>query len=172
MSAELFEYGIQTEDSDIRAHVSVVNKTIYAYQTFKGVEAVEKYKPKEAYAGQPNVDGHTAKGWLVRPEWIDGLMKLNFVSWPYWTSFNRNMTTSEKGNLAVKCVCDCMKKGRFPFWINATEEDRQNIQIKGVDIVVFCRKKIQVKCDWYSGPFPGTGNLFLQSAERNPLRLT
>lgn len=171
MSAELFEYGIQTENSDVRAHVSVVNKSIFAYETKNGIKAIEKYRPKEAFASQPGVDGATAKGWLVRPEWIDGLIRLNYVSWPYWHLFNLSMTTTQKGSLAVQCVFDCMKIGRFPFWINATEEDRENIQIKGVDIVVFCRKKIQVKCDWYSGPFPGTGNLFLQSAERNPLKM-
>lgn len=169
---DLFEYGIQTENSDIRAHVSVINRAIYVYETRKGLEAIEKHKPKQAYASQRGVDGFTGLGWLVRPDMIDGLISLKYVSWQHWGLFKESMTTSEKGDLAVKCVCDCIKIGRFPFWIDASEENRESVQIKGVDIVVFCKKKIQVKCDWRSGPAPGTGNLFLQSAERNPKKQT
>lgn len=172
MSAELFDYGIHTENSDIRAHVSVVNRTIYAFETARGVEAVKKHNPPEKYAGQPGVEGHTARGWILKPAMIEGLRSLAFHSWTGWEQFSQEMSTSQKGHMAVKCVCDCMRIGRFPFWINSTEDDRENVQIKGVDIVVFCRKKIQVKCDWYSGPPPGTGNLFLQSAERNPNKMT
>jgi hypothetical protein len=64
-----------------------------------------------------------------------------------------------------------MKRGRFPFWLDATEDERQNVQILGTDILVFARKKVQVKCDYKAGDKPeGSGNLFLQRAERNPLR--
>ncbi len=169
----LVEYGIHTEESDVRAHVSVVHKNIYVFQTEAGIEAIKKHTPREATATQPGVDGLvTAEGWLVKLEWIEDLRVLKYHSWPQWGFFSPDMTTSEKGDLAVRCVLDCIKIGRFPFWIDADEEDRENVQIKGVDVVVFCDKKIQVKCDWRSGPKPqGTGNLFLQKAECNPLRL-
>jgi hypothetical protein len=73
--------------------------------------------------------------------------------------------------MAVLCVIAAMKRGRFPFWLDAAEDKRENVQIQGTDIVVFCRKKVQVKCDYAAGDKPnGTGNLFLQRAERNPLR--
>lgn len=64
-----------------------------------------------------------------------------------------------------------MKIGRFPFWIDAKEDERQGVQIKGTDVVVFCNQRIQVKCDYKAGPKPeGTGNVFLQKSESNPLK--
>lgn len=166
---ELFEYGIQVEHSDIRAHVSVVNRTIYVFETYRGVEAIEKYKPERRMAFQPGVEYPTADGWLVKPEWIADLRRLKFHSWGEWGSFNSSLSTSAKGALAVECVTDAIRAGRFPFWLSTEEDTRENIQIKGTDIVVFCRKKIQVKCDWKCGDTPlGTGNLYLQRAERNP----
>jgi len=44
---ELFEYGIMIEKSDIRAHVSVVNRTIYVYKTIEGIKAIEEYHPSQ-----------------------------------------------------------------------------------------------------------------------------
>ena len=171
MTEELFEYGIYTENSDVRAHVSVVNHNIYVFQTKKGIKAIEKHEPRLRSAGQPGVKGVTGMGWPVSVDWIEDIRVRQYWTWPHWEEFSKDMNTSEKGALAVKCVLDCMKIGKFPFWVDATEDDRENIQIKGTDIVVFCRKKIQVKCDWKCGCKPkGTGNVFLQQAERNPLK--
>ena len=168
---ELFAYGIQTEKSDVRAHVSVVNKKLYVYPTRNGVDAIEIHKPPLRDAGQPGVVGRTAEGWLVKPDQIHDLRRLNFSSWPRWGEFSERMSTSEKGRLAVACVIESMRLGRFPFWLGATEDQRENVQILGTDILVFCKKRVQVKCDWRCGDAPlGTGNLFLQRAERNPLR--
>ena len=168
---DLFEYGIHTEGSDIRAHVSVVNRIVYVFQTFRGIEAIEKYNPELRKAGQNGVQYPTAEGWLAKPEWIEDLRRLKFFSWAHWPELNENQSTSKKGVLAVRCVVDAIRSGRFPFWLDTSEDDRKNIQIKGTDIVVFCRKKIQVKCDYRSGDIPnGTGNLFLQKAERSPLK--
>ena len=167
--AELFEYGIQTEKSDVRAHVSVVNKTIYIFPTKNGLEAIERNKPPMADAGQPGVVGRTATGWLVKLEWIEDLRQLRFHSWRGWELFRPSMSTTEKGQLAIQCVVEVMRLGRFPFWLDASEDERENVQISGTDILVFCRKKVQVKCDWRAGE---TGNVFLQRAERNPLGMT
>lgn len=169
MNQELFTSGIHTENSDIRAHVSVVGKSIYVFQTIHGVNAMEACQVTKE-AGQPGVVGATSKGKVVPWNQIEGIRRLPFFSWSRWGEFHENMSTSQKGALAVACVIEVMRLGRFPFWLNATEDKRQNIQIKGTDIVVFCKKKIQVKCDWKCGE-GGTGNIFLQFAERNPLRL-
>ncbi len=169
---ELFEYGIQTENSDIREHVSVINRCIYVFRTANGIKAIERYHPPLKPATQPGATGATAEGWILKVDQIPDLRAIYGSKWRRWDEFSESMTTSEKGNLAVQCVCDCMAAGKFPLWVDATEDERKNIQIKGTDIVVFCRKKIQVKCDWRSGPPPGTGNLFLQKAERNPFKRT
>lgn len=167
----LFEHGIHTEDSDVRAHVSVVNQTIYVFPTRSGLEAIERYRPPVRPAFQQGVEGPTAEGWIVKVEWIADLRRLQFKSWDGWSRFNPNASTSQKGALAVECVVETMRLGRFPFWVNATEDQRQDVQIKGTDLLIFCRKRVQVKCDYASGDKPlGTGNLYLQNAERNPLR--
>lgn len=168
MSAELFDSGIHTENSDIRAHVSVVGRCIYVFPTLNGIAAMEACEDVRS-AGQPGVVGVTALGKVVPWRSIEGIRQLQFVSWPKWEEFREDMTTSQKGSLAVECVIASMRIGRFPFWLNATEDQRQNIQIKGTDIVVFCKKKIQVKCDWKAGE-GGTGNIYLQFSERNPLK--
>ena len=96
---------------------------------------------------------------------------MRFQSWPGWGEFSDRLTTSAKGTLAVQCVIQVMKLGRFPFWIDAIEDDRKYMQVAGTDLLVFCQKRVQVKCDYRSGDLPlGTGHLFLQKAERNPLK--
>jgi len=167
----LFEYGITTERSDIRAHVSVVNRTIYVFQTHEGIRAIQSGAWPLRNASQPGVNGITADGWCVAAEAIGDLRRIKFVSWEGWTQFRRDLSTSRKGELAVMCVIGAMQRGRFPFWVNALEDDREEVQRQGTDILIFCRKRVQVKCDYDGGDKPdGTGNLFLQRAERNPLK--
>ena len=168
----LFEYGIMTEQSDIRAHVSVVAQTIYVFPTKYGVSAIETHQPVLRSAGQPGVKGPTADGWLVKPDWITDLRRLRFPSWPHWEAFTQDLSTSRKGAMAVDCVLAAMKVGRFPFWVDAVEDGRPYVQIAGTDVLVFCKKRVQVKCDYRGGDPPGTGHLFLQRAERNPLKRT
>ena len=172
MSTDLVEYGIQNENSDIRAHVSVMNRAVYVFKTAAGRAAIDRYNPKRRSASQPGADGVTAIGWLVKPEWIDDLRTLRFESWPRWSEFKPGMSTVEKGNLAVACVIECIRRGKFPFWLETKECETVDIQVAGTDIVVAANVRIQVKCDRRSGPQPlGTGNLFLQQYERNPLKL-
>lgn len=163
----LFASGIFSEDSDIRAHVSFCNNTAYIFQTQCGRDAIERLKPEEKDAGQPGVVGRTATGWPVPIQEIQGMREVKPSLWEGWNRWNVELSTSEKGGLAVECVKYIMSNGRFPFWIDATEDDRQYVQIKGTDILVFVKKKVQVKCDARAGI---TGNVFLQNAERNPLR--
>ena len=168
MTTKLHPYGIQTEDSEIRAHVSVVNRTLYVYQTADGVRQLSRkqYKKKTVY--QYGVDGPTGVGYPVPWNDIPNIRCLRWREWERWGEFNIDLPTPDKGRLAVDFTCDVIRAGYFPFWINATEDSRQDVQIAGTDIVVFCRKKIQVKCDYNAGHKPaGYGNL----AERNPLGL-
>lgn len=167
----LHNYGIMTEQSDIRAHVGVANKTIYAFKTASAIEAIEKHKPKTRPAYQPGVGHATAEGWLVQPDMIDDMRYLPYYSWSGWDYFSQKMTTSEKGDLAVECIIECLSIGRFPLWIDAKESSDKSVQISGTDILLVMDKRIQVKCDWYAGEKPkGTGNLFLQKSECNPLK--
>ena len=87
MSEELFEHGIHTEASDIRAHVSVVNRMIYVFQTRNGIRAIKEHEPPLRDAFQEGFNGRTAEGWLVKSEWIDDLRRLQFTSWAKWGDF-------------------------------------------------------------------------------------
>ena len=165
----LFDHGIYTERSDIRAHVSPLEKTVYVFRTAEGIRAIEKYDPPFVDGFQNGVTGRTATGWLVRPKWIDDIRELKFFYWSGWSEYNPNWNTSRKGKFAVTCVQQIMRLGRFPVWLDWTEEHQnKELQIDGTDILIFCKKKVQVKCDQKVAE---KGNLFLQKAERNPLRL-
>jgi hypothetical protein len=175
-NGELFPYGIHEERSDVRAHVSVVNRTVYVFPTRNGIEAIKRENPPLRPAGQPGVEGPTAEGWLVKPDAIADMRRVRFYSWEGWKEFNKKLTTTKKGKLAVQCVIETMRRGKFPFWIDATEDQRKDIQVSGTDVLVFCKKRIQVKCDYDAGERngpngerTGTGHLFLQKSERNPL---
>lgn len=168
MNLELFEYGIMTENSDIRAHVSRINKTIYVFQTKHGVDAIEKHKPPLATATQPGANGKTTGvGWLVKYYWVQDIRRIKRDAWSRWEEYKNDWSTTKKGRWAVDCVLGIMRKGYFPLWIDAQEDDRKNIQVKGTDILIFARKKIQVKNDYKLGE---SGNLFLQKAECNPFK--
>jgi hypothetical protein len=169
MISELFESGVHTENSDIRAHVGMYNRAVYVFKTAHANKILQTHG-RIKYAGQAGVGYATGKGKVVPWNSIEDIRELKFHSWPRWDEFNENLSTSQKGKLAVDCVIDIMRLGRFPLWLDAEEDQRENIQIKGTDILLFCRKKIQVKCDALAGPKPkGTGNIFLQIAEVNPL---
>jgi len=165
----LFEHGIFEENSDIRAHVSPFEKRVYVFPTRNGIEAIKRHSPRLGKATQNGVNGVTAEGWLVRIEWVEDMRTLRFESYPKWSEFSEAMSTSQKGKFAVQCVVELMRRGRFPIWMDAEEDKRQDVQIKGTDILLFCKKRIQVKCD---APAGRTGNLFLQKSECNPLRRT
>lgn len=168
-SASLFAYGILQEQSDIRAHVGVLSRCVYVFQTRLARELLSTNEYEQAPAKQPGVNGWTANGWKVPWKEIPDIRRLPFISYD-WSVFREADSTSDKGRKAVDVVIALMKKGRFPLWLDAEESDNVKIQLKGTDIVLFNRKRIQVKCDWRCGEGAGcTGNIYLQSAERNPL---
>jgi hypothetical protein len=174
MSVEtgLFPHGILTEKSDVRAHVGVLAKTVYVFKTANGIRAILKHHPETLPAFQPGVKGKTAEGYVVKLNQIDGLRSIKLAHWPVWDGWTDALSTSEKGKRAVDLVCNMLERGVFPLWVKARDDERKDVQIKGTDVVVFCKQQIQVKCDYRAGTGHDlcTGNLYLQIAERNPLK--
>jgi hypothetical protein len=175
-SQPLIDYGIQSEDSHIRTHVCPQVRRVYVYPTMQGIEALNK--GREALGYQPGVDGPTAKGRLISPFDIDKCvcLQINNRAWDAINFINTDSTTV-KGEKAVKLVVNMIKAGLFPLpaGIIIDPNVSKSIQIKGDDIFVWTQKscvKIQVKCDFRGGDkiLGGTGHLYLQTAERNPLR--
>lgn len=173
-NTQLVEYGIQTEESDIRAHVCVLAKTVYVYRTIDGLSCVLSGK----YARRPVYTGTivTAQGYAVPANDVPGCQVVTIPDpWLNHLRFSNDDSTSIKGEKAIKVVKGLLKTGRFPLLpIDVSEVDDEQMQISGTDIKVSLSVdvKIQVKCDYRggNGPYSCTGNLFLQVTECNPYR--
>jgi hypothetical protein len=169
---KLCDYGIMQEKSDIRAHVGVVARCVFVYRTREGVALLlsGKYELRPAY--QPGVEGPTAWGAPVPVSHFKDIRRLRVSGWPQFEGWTETLCPTEKGRRAVDVVVSLLARGRFPLWVTTQEDSRQSVQIKGADIVVFANQKIQVKCDYRAGDAPGcSGNLYLQTRERNPKHL-
>ena len=177
----LHDYGIQNEQSDLRAHVCPLVRRVYVYPTAEGRRAIAAggWTPRPAY--QAGVTGPTAMGYCVPPFAIRRCVALE-VRAEAWekVAFCDTDDTSEKGKKAVRFVRDMIRFGVFPlpYVIGECDTDlSRTMQINGDDIVVSVgtnQVHIQVKCDYRGGDdaLGGTGNLYLQVAERNPLGRT
>lgn len=168
--AELYDYGIQNEASDIRAHVCVRVRRCYAYPTKKGLEVMASYPI--AYASQFGADGPTGKGHKVPWDAIPLLLACDLDN-EWLLGFTKNLPHDEKGLRAQSIARRLMKLGRFPLWCNGEIVTDFKAQMEGEDITAAGKWRIQVKCDFDGGErhLGGTGNLFLQIAERNPFKL-
>ena len=166
----LVDYGIFTEESDIRAHVGVAMRKVYVFRTDAAREALRRkdYAVKQAF--QSRVFDATADGWLVPPADIEDLRSLPLPDDRWWAGFNEGDGTSAKGAAAVALVVRLLGKGHFPLWLAASESGDIAVQVAGTDIVVCAKQRIQVKCDWHAGNPQKSGCLYLQKSERNPLR--
>jgi hypothetical protein len=170
----LFPYGIRTEQSDIRAHVAVLAQRILVFKTAEMLRVIEEKRFPSSLAFQSGINQPTAQGYLVPIKAVPDIRVLNFQSYN-WNSFPpQTALTSSRGKAAVEVVCELLKHGRFPLWIEAEEAEDKTIQIKGTDIIITANKRIQVKCDYCAGEKTWasgcTGNLFIQTAEINPLK--
>ncbi len=167
----LFEYGIQHEKGVIRAHVGVLACKVYAFRAERAAAILDNYPALPAY--QNGVKGATASGRAVPCRDIPGLRVIKFKS-EWATIFKETDETSDKGKCAVAIVTRLLRDARFP--LPCSNNDMFNVngvrmQIEGDDIVVDGHWRIQVKCDYRAGDgHPRcTGNLYLQTHERNPL---
>ena len=176
-NAELHEYGIQNEKSDMRIHVCPRVRRVYVYPTSAGRESLKKGIHTLGYQHQINFP--TAEGLRVRPFDIAGFLEIKLPDEAIWDeiNFSKSDGTSQKGRKAVKVVLYMAEKKLPPFVSNSKIEvirDGLN-QRDGVDIIAESSKggrmRIQVKCDFDGGrrSLGGTGYLYLQTHECNPL---
>jgi hypothetical protein len=160
----LISYGIQSEESDMRAHVSVSNATVYLFPTYCGVKAIQsrpQNTARPAYTGQTI----TAMGYAVPIKEIQQLKPIPIPQDVFEKAkFTKDDDTSAKGAKAVYVVKEMIKRGLIPVTLKPEEVTDENMQIKGTDILITAVCKLQVKCDWRAGQ---TGNVYLQIAERN-----
>lgn len=164
----MIAYGIATEQSDIRVHVSVCTDLAFVFET----EAMRRFVAedpgafRDVPAYQQGVKAATARGLLV-PVWLAGFVEA--VSYAGYVDVKPSDTwsTSQKGDWAASVVAALAKAGRVPLYIkDASEHWSRKVQISGTDVIVSENFRIQTKCDWKACP---EGNLFIQTHEINPL---
>lgn len=170
---KLVNYGIKNEQSDLRVHVCIKAKRIYMYETQKGVDMIKTNNYRKVSATQPGVDCITSYGYIIPPDDLDAICVTIPSDMLLYLPIQEDEPTSDKGYKASTYVKYMIESGIIPFKLRAKEITNYNMQISGVDIVVSLSKKIQVKCDYAGGhkEFGGTGNLFLQTQEINPLNM-
>jgi len=176
---DLVRYGIQNEHSHIRVHVCPRARRVYVYPTIRGIEAIESGKHRRVYGTQSGVSFATSEGYLVPPFEIRECVSLS-INPNVWRhmNFNESDDTSTKGGKAESMIVQMLKRGMLPIPAIGENIADADMQISGCDIYIkpnALRKQeivIQVKCDYPGGEseYGGTGNLFLQIAECNPLR--
>lgn len=167
LARELVEYGIQTEDSDIRAHVSVAAGKVYVFPTKPAVALVQSGKYPAKPAWQPGISYPTAKGYVVPWRDIPNIVPVAASRFIGEQNFSSGDSTTTKGEKASNVVEKLIRLGWFPLAVMPIVSEDTEIQRSGIDIIVHGTWRIQVKCDYNAGE-GGTGNLFLQVAERNP----
>jgi len=150
--------------------------TVYVYPTKHMLSLLKGKTYKLSTAKQPGYDGITAEGWIVPITDVPELRILKFNSCSLWKDFGctqHAISTTKKGEIACDIVMQLLHLGRFPLWIKSRIKDDKDLQIKGTDIFVDGKWRIQTKCDWLAAPKidGGTGNLFIQTKELNPLKL-
>jgi len=169
----LHKYGIEEEQSDIRAHVSLPGRRVTIYRTADMVKLVTNGSYREGTATQPGVGHTTGKGWLVpfgdiQPRYV---LKSEAFPWGKWD--HTKMDCGQKGDMAVVCVKAAILANKFPLWVCGHVNGDKELDILGTDIIVCARRHIQVKYDHLAYPRleGGSGNLFVQTHECNPLKI-
>jgi hypothetical protein len=168
-NTRLVAYGIQNEQSDIRAHVSMLASRVYVYSTDAGRQAAEsgQYPNKPAFTSGII----TARGYVIPPRAIPGCKAIDIPD-RYHGYIREADSTSDKGAKAVEIVSCLLRAGTFPISVAPIVITDEDLQIQGTDIMVRAHACIQVKCDFKAGcrDHGGTGNLFIQIAECNPFK--
>ena len=170
-NTQLVQYGIQTERSDLRAHVCVTAKALYVYPTEAGIACVNNDKYREVEV--PTGAYITARGRLVPPTEIEDCMLVPIPdALMARIDIQRTDKPTVKGRKATEIVATLMRWGFFPTSLVPQIVTATGLQYEGVDIVATANFRIQVKCDYDGGGTRPhcTGNLFLQTAECNPYR--
>ena len=152
-NTKLVEYGIQTEDSDWRAHVCVNAQKVYVFPTKLAAPLVDSgnYAHIPVYTWIRGQKIQTATGIAVPALSVPRVVPVGAKYFIEKAHFNEEDSTTIKGEKAVDVVQALLRVGWFPLpWDTSIVSDVE-MQRSGLDIVVSGRHRIQVKCDFRGG---------------------
>lgn len=170
-NTQLVNYGIHEEKADLRFHVGVVTKRVFIFEPKYILRLIASGKYPSAFAYTGNIK--TANGYLIPPGDIPNLREAQ-IPWDIYSEamFNEKDSTSIKGFKAMRVVRKMISLGLISSIIDTVDVNDRELQIEGTDIIPIFAESYQVKCDWKAGPksLGGSGNLYIQTAECNPLK--
>ena len=174
-TSNLFEYGIQSEETTHRIHVDPAGGFVYSFRTDDGVTAL----PEPVAVNDDSeweCNGYrlvcwrydnkaTARG--IRIPWLGlkGCVRYEIpedLRWAYWHPSNK-ATTSERGRAGENIALEMLKRGLISLIRNTSFVVSKRDQILGSDITEE-KVTIQVKFDKYATRL----GIFLQTHEWNP----
>lgn len=167
----LVPYGIQTDKSDYRAHVCPRDQAVYVFETSRMASFVGLNIFGKIPARQKGVQGVSGYGYTVPLKcvpWCLGVEIPKDLQIPVerWET----MDTIGKGDSSVDTVKAMVEREliRFgrPSEVHKVPKGSLDAQWLLGDLVVGLR--VEVKCD-LPGGMMGTGNLYIQTEEKNPL---
>jgi hypothetical protein len=128
----LTDYGIQTEESDYRVHVSFTAKAVYVYPTKCGVAAIKSGLYREINAWQPGYNFPTAKGCLVPPTHIEQCREIAIPpDILREVDCRQDDSTPVKGQKAVRVVGAMLVRGLIPINTIPSAIGDKDLQIRG-----------------------------------------
>lgn len=168
----LVNYGIQNEHSNIRIHVCPKIEKVYVFATVETNKFIstKNYKMVKGF----NTDGkYSAKGYLVPPMDIPNVRRYDISTILLNTvGFNDDDNEKAKGDKAQDVVYTMLEYNKlFEVFSRPEIIYDEILQRNGCDIIID-GVWIEIKCDYIGGEvlsgYPRTtGNLFLQTHERN-----
>lgn len=166
--SNLTEHGILNEASDYRAHVCPRTFRCYFFRTEDGRDVVKKLiaegvLPKKI---KDPKSGGEAEGYAV-PLTMLPMARIEEFPFGWIEPYYDGLSTSEKGQIAIGIVERLLRLAGHDICIIPAGTP---LNISGVDIVSDGVTKYEVKMDGKGGAkdMGGSGNLFLQTRERNP----
>lgn len=162
-SPTLHEHGIDADHSDYRAHVCFAEGMIYLYATTDMRELL-------LTRDYPIFESATSRGYLVPVDDVPNCQRIPVpVKWRtnLSTRVTEESSTTTKRQWSEMLVQRMLERGYVSLPLTATCVNSRDGQLAGHDLRVSLDCSIQVKCDWNGGA-NGTGNLYIETAERNP----
>ena len=153
---------------DYRIHVCFGEGMAYYYKTMEAIQVIRDgdYRLVDGY--ESGVNYATSKGYLVPPADIGGCKHVQIPGeWLRNLNCQENDSPEDKGSKAVRVAHGLIREGKLFLTPVRCQVTSKQEDLDGTDLRVYSR--VQVKCDWPGG-VGGTGYLFIQVAECNPLK--